>query len=774
MAENEEPKMSVNPGYVLGQLSRAISSATEHSDPLVRQRATERMKRWEQVFRAMLSGSISFGARAPVQGVPEWVTLEVLHGGFASGILLAAGPLQPHEIGLLEHLDLPRDDRGRAALNIYYLSEAGHSDLCRMLESGCYRINVPEEGALLVVVWLLSHRMPEKAQQLLDLLTPLFDRLRFYPAPDTSPIIPSPMVHRHTVGQTATALRERRPQHHVEQMMEALRIWEPLYDRTVSLLLETVEDDQPCQQYPSGWQGRAQSLLLEYASLRKVHKLCDKPDRPKENFCRLRGYLKKCVDNPLEISPRDVGTIRHILRCYVDSHGFPGSPEFLRRREVQTRNAAVPTHVELTRVLLNRLQEFPGDGGIGNITPVIAPVEEKESVQCGVPAGSNFPGHLAFKVRRCWDAPIEQLVNSGVIPSGEVLAQVLPQITSQAQAAAIADPNLRQLYGAIYSAFRRRRSLLLLNLERQVRFEDLPWIEAVNESRRQDLSAKDEAQQVLTDVTALTIVSFPHAILPNKLLQELRTLAKTAGITIPIVDELAADIFMGTFTDKFLSAAQIAAKTPHGSLYERYYGLPYERVLRLNDLHKTHGAKTSPGFAALCEELAQVKNDERWSVSRNGRIIEQSQVLTTQNLAPLFDSLKLVPMLSGRIRALSEQCFHWICKRQVSSSWKANLRMVKNSAYAWRQMLFFLSFLDAETTLSFVKWARTEAARQSLPFGPRLGPALSGLELVVNGNTFDQQGTAGASGGEARRFLGWTTGQHWLLGPGSREARRSP
>jgi hypothetical protein len=266
------------------------------------------------------------------------------------------------------------------------------------------------------------------------------------------------------------------------------------------------------------------------------------------------------------------------------------------------------------------------------------------------------------------------------------------------------------------------------------------------------------------------MVSFPHAILPNKLLQELRTLAKTADLSFPIVDELAADIFMGAFTDKFLSAAQIAAKILHGSLYEQYYGLPYDRVLGLNDLQQTYGAKTSPGFAALCEDLAQVKKDERWSASRNGRIIEQSQILTTQNLALLFDSLNLAPILSGRIRALSEHCFQWICKRQLSKSWKANLRMVKNSAYAWRQMLFFLSFLDVEGASSFVKWARDEADKQSLPVGRRLGPALSGLEWVVSGKRFDEQGTGGASG-ESRRLLGWSTGQHWLLGAETREAR---
>jgi hypothetical protein len=53
---------------------------------------------------------------------------------------------------------------------------------------------------------------------------------------------------------------------------------------------------------------------------------------------------------------------------------------------------------------------------------------------------------------------------------------------------------------------------------------------------------------------------------------------------------------MGAFSEKFLRAAQIAAQTLRGTLYERYFGLPYEQVLQMNDV-QTHGAKVSPGFA---------------------------------------------------------------------------------------------------------------------------------------------------------------------------------
>ena len=59
-----------------------------------------------------------------------------------------------------------------------------------------------------------------------------------------------------------------------------------------------------------------------------------------------------------------------------------GVPEVRELIVKQARNAGLPTHAELIRVILHRLQEFPGDGGLGNVAPVILPVEEKESAQC--------------------------------------------------------------------------------------------------------------------------------------------------------------------------------------------------------------------------------------------------------------------------------------------------------------------------------------------------------------------------------------------------------
>lgn len=60
----------------------------------------------------------------------------------------------------------------------------------------------------------------------------------------------------------------------------------------------------------------------------------------------------------------------------------------------------------------------------------------------------------------------------------------------------------------------------------------------------------------------------------------------------------------------------------HGTLYERYYGLDYEAVLKLDDVKKMHGANTSPGFASMCRGLAGAPSRSN-SVATNGTVIEQ-------------------------------------------------------------------------------------------------------------------------------------------------------
>jgi len=282
-------KLSINPEYVVGQFTRALTSADHHPDAAVRERAAERTRKWRQVFDGMIGGALTFGSRTPVEGTPAWATLEVAQGGFATGSLLAGGALQAHETELHQRLDVSGVAPGRIALNLYYLGDAGREELIGALQSGCYRINVPEEGALPTVAWLVANGAPDQAEQLVEVIAPFFDRLRFYPVPNPRSLVAGTTVRLQPIGKTVEGLRATKQQPRVMVMNEALTVWAPLYDRAVALLLETVEgpaptlrknadgglerrpDGQayveggwPCRAFPAGWASKAEALLDDY------------------------------------------------------------------------------------------------------------------------------------------------------------------------------------------------------------------------------------------------------------------------------------------------------------------------------------------------------------------------------------------------------------------------------------------------------------------------------------------------------------------------------
>ncbi len=205
---------------------------------------------------------------------------------------------------------------------------------------------------------------------------------------------------------------------------------------------------------------------------------------------------------------------------------------------------------------------------------------------------------------------------------------------------------------ANYRAFRNRRSLLLLNLEHQVTVEELPWVRALAPYRETGEATRSDATATLRRLGELTLDGFPGTLLPNPMVRELATLSTEAGLSLPWVDELAADIFQGTFSGKFLAAAKLAGELLTGSVYERYYGIDYRQVLAIEDVRRRDGlgAATSPAFDQLCRARAGVEAGT-WSVAANGMVIEQAQILTTHNLATLVRAVDVHPASGWRALA---------------------------------------------------------------------------------------------------------------------------
>ncbi|MGC4004052.1 MAG: hypothetical protein QM811_13405 [Pirellulales bacterium] len=298
-----------------------------HAEVETRERAEAKIAKWRAVLANIVDGSAAYGSRTPIANVPSWATLEVVTGGFATGRLLAGGDLLPYENALGERLGIRIVDGNRSALNIHYLSEAGLAELRNMRTSGCYDVQVPEEGALLVVDWLLAEEKYESASALLDVISPLFSDLRFYPLPTERPSQERTRIDLQNVGQTIADLERMNPNAKILAQREATEVWAPYLDRLISLFWETVVEDWPCRRYPDGWAHCAEGLLAEYVDIRKHHMLCGEPDRVRGHFAQLRAFMAICAERPNSLTGRQVGRIRLILDRYFAKRGLPDSAQ---------------------------------------------------------------------------------------------------------------------------------------------------------------------------------------------------------------------------------------------------------------------------------------------------------------------------------------------------------------------------------------------------------------------------------------------------------------
>ncbi|MCH9681353.1 MAG: hypothetical protein K0V04_07965 [Deltaproteobacteria bacterium] len=410
----DDPTSTASIGYAWARMQRALETVRQHADPSVRARARAKLDRWQAVIEGMASGDLSVGRRAPVAETPAWVTLEVMHGGFATGNYLAEGPLLPHESERLATLDpQPSESTPRAQLNRWFLGDEGQGVLSEAIAARRIDVKLPEEGALAVVAWLTEHGYPAEALELTATLQPLMHRLRFYPPLTDKPRPRGSTVTLQTAAEAAVEVRRVQPQPSVETMNEALRVWNPLCDRLVALWSSTVDgalphlerDDSgqlargrngqpivagswPCRRWPDDWAALREAWLADYTRATKAHRRCRKHAHPRSNFARLRNALKRCPTNSQALDGRAVGWIRRALANTSSRRGAPGSKRRTALRQEQARAAARPSFVAFAQVVATRLDTAEPGRGLAGLDIVDRPIQPNEHP--ALPPASRF------------------------------------------------------------------------------------------------------------------------------------------------------------------------------------------------------------------------------------------------------------------------------------------------------------------------------------------------------------------------------------------------
>ncbi len=282
--------------------------------------------------------------------------------------------------------------------------------------------------------------------------------------------------------------------------------------------------------------------------LAAVHTRCGKHRSPKENLGILRGALEEMVaGRPLDAWR--LGLLRHAVaarhaRLRGTLRAAPGAGG--------AGGAAVP----------------PRPGPAGAAPAVRAPAgwrggRDRPARRSGVRGrgaaervarrGAGSPA-IRRSVGAALSAPVGSLVERGVVPSADVLAELVPRLVASTTAQAYEDGALRTLMAATYRAFRNRRSLLLVNLRRQARVGGCPGCGRCAPARPRGDPPSGAHRAAAAGRAGGAGLPWHDPAQPPR--PRARRARPPPELDTPLVEELAADIFMGTFTPKFLEAGR--------------------------------------------------------------------------------------------------------------------------------------------------------------------------------------------------------------------------
>ncbi len=604
----------------------------------------------------------------------EWITPEIVQGGFSTGRYLAGGSPRPHEAALILQHDIPIDDgvRERRAINEWCLtSSAGRAWLLGLSRTGLYRLPTAEEGCLLAVVILLQEA-GIAADHLIQEVSPWFDELRFFPEPAERTAPDGSLSSVTKIGDLLPKLGKRLQRFKATLVSAQLRssAMENVYFPTYRAIVD--EARHVCawwlDESSAGDGGDLDPSFAERAATKRANLILFGFEKKMR-----RSSLGKLFD-ALDVVALHGRQTRRTFIEHIQRHAAAASA-FLARR------CSIPP----AALMSPRRQSF-----LSQLGGVVKALEPHERTPSGLPMdrvnelSSRFPLFRA-EVERVALGTLGELADLGVLASSEQLATQAVGVVVKHRATHFAPEPARTLALHLLTAFMARRSRLLLNLATQVRVSEIPWFGALADAFDPEQQPSDPRPEVAVnpvarEVFGAHVTCFPDTQTPNRLVRLLDEYLGCAGL----VKEIAADIFEGKFRGKFGAQAKqreemLGPGTPYGDYYEKV-------LIKFPDDAAVHTVIVS-GLQGLGFEWCRSTVD-------NGIVIERVAVATTHNLLHLLVALEMdkdAAVLEAAASATLSRLVERL--RSRSSNYKFLRDESRRAAAACRAFLVFVSLL---------------------------------------------------------------------------------
>ena len=459
-------------------------------------------------------------------------------------------------------------------------------------------------------------------------------------------------------------------------------------------------------------------------------------------------FIKTKFRGPVTLSMDNLSLVGNRIRTVIAKRGELGTPKHDEdyRARVELSSAVSGNNRTVAQAAISVLtDEHYGDSAYINeaeapalaakmlsatskATPTPVTIAAPRLYHGG--SSTGLPTVVASGISRATARTIEEHIQAGIINSADGIASVIPALFTACASNKIEDPVFRNLYCHLSLALARRQNERFSKAVGYTCMGVLPWANLMRSDIDGEASDVVATGDTIRIATRAWIDHFPHTMTPNRFVSSINRLVwalnKQGNTPAPTLDTtelptmLLRDIsndstFAGSFSSNFSLSTLQAARALQGTLYERYYDLGpiyADLIARLGP----HAARTDggrEGVTAMSGILLDATTNcmPRWKVPAmtgrhnytvaNGRTLESVMVMSTHNLCQLYAWLGLgsASPSEGGVDNMAAARKTW---KHIIGLFESppedtyyGYRMV---AYAWRQLLFFLSMEEKRLT----------------------------------------------------------------------------
>ena len=574
------------------------------------------------------------GITNPVINKYSFLTHKVLHHGIASyrlerelGHLTLPGDMMSRESRVLDYnCFLKEDEIGK---NEYYAEdERGYSDMLCMLESKKFRIDFPEEGAILMLCLAKKNKLKDFEEQIYSKIKPLFGAIRFFPRESESVVVTNeiPMKDLNLSMDSFEKAVDKVANGKGELGIEIKwnRMLAPLYMELCKMFCKIVcsgvtERDKKSE---GDFLNEVKNTMESESGLCK--KLLCKRSKGGRNSGMQMMYdimWKYCngdegdANGSLKSKAKEVTPIlAKMLRKYDPQLGDvkqekdpeSGTEEKKKQHRENSVKRADETlemycerflsrvgHMELSREKKQGMKRETFDELMSVSNKIKRTVPDwkykgegihHDVFMCVLDDTNLSEEHRAFCYHEFQDSFLIDPKNTKS-PSLEALVRPVSTMIQNAKRArsSCVDVDLLLVNSLIEKSFQMNcRSLCLTKASKQLHYRDFPYYfsTSVGASVASNLLSHGVNASVLKDVMCMILNVQADAFMPNPLVECINSLFEGTGYSWNGWKTIASDIFEGSFSQNYATAASKAAKVLYQTLYSEHFKLDadYEAI----------------------------------------------------------------------------------------------------------------------------------------------------------------------------------------------------